>query len=230
MPLCRVPKKTLGKDAFCRVPKNGTRQNTSLPSARKKALSKDAFCRVPKKNTRQSYLCRVPKKTLGKAVFAECPIKYTWQSFRHSAKCRFPVVNSATSHSILWAQPWRAGDCWCVGMVRKGICPLLTYDSVHFGWEHRLHAPCMWACTWLQHTLLHVTTDCYMWKRSLHVSVITKNKEKLTKQSQCSKKRIFFIGQIIWIPRTKRKVYVLANKMLEQGRLDRDIYSICYEI
>ena len=87
---CR--KKALGKDSFCRVPKNGTRQNTSLPSARKKALGKDSFCRVPKKNTRQSHLCRVPKKTLGKAVFAECPIKYTRQRFRHSAKCRFPVV------------------------------------------------------------------------------------------------------------------------------------------
>ena len=34
---CR--KKALGKDSFCRVPKNGTRQNTSLPSARKKALA-----------------------------------------------------------------------------------------------------------------------------------------------------------------------------------------------
>ena len=86
-------KKALGKDAFCRVPKNGTRQNTSLPSARKKALGKDSFCRVPKKNTRQSHLCRVPKKTLGKAVFAECPIKYTRQRFRHSAKCRFPIVS-----------------------------------------------------------------------------------------------------------------------------------------
>ena len=68
MPLCRVQKKALGKDAFCRVPKM--------------ALGKIHLCRVPKKNTRQSHLCRAPKKTLGKAVFAECSIKYTRQSFR----------------------------------------------------------------------------------------------------------------------------------------------------
>ena len=72
--------KALGKDAFCRVPKNSTRQNTSLPSARKKALGKDVFCRV--------YFIWHSAKT----VFAECPIKYTRQSLRHSAKCRFPVV------------------------------------------------------------------------------------------------------------------------------------------
>ena len=93
------------KCLFAECQNKGTRQNTSLPSARKKALGKDAFCRVPKngtrqrcilpsaeKNTRQSHLCRVPKKTLGKSVFAECPIKYTRQSFRHSAKCLLPIV------------------------------------------------------------------------------------------------------------------------------------------
>ena len=82
-------KKALGKDAFCRVPKNSTRQNTSLPSARKKALGKDAFCWV-------FFFCWVYFIWhSAKTVFAECPIKYTRQSLRHSAKCRFPVVNFA---------------------------------------------------------------------------------------------------------------------------------------
>ena len=54
-------KKTLGKDAFCRVPKNGTLQNKSLPSA-KKNTRQSHLCRVPKKNIRQSRLCRVPDK------------------------------------------------------------------------------------------------------------------------------------------------------------------------
>ena len=105
MPLCRLSKKELGKDAFCRVPKNGTRQNTSLSSARKKGTrqrrilpsaekwhsAKYIFAECLK-NTRQNHFYRVPKKTLGKAVFAECLIKNTRQSFRHSAKCRFSVV------------------------------------------------------------------------------------------------------------------------------------------
>ena len=79
MPLCRVPEtKTLGKDAFCRVPKNSTRQNTSLPSVRKKALGKDAFCRVPKNDTRQNTsLPSAEKKysakpSLSSVFFAEC--------------------------------------------------------------------------------------------------------------------------------------------------------------
>ena len=79
------------KPALCRVPE-------ALPSVFYRALGKDGLCRVPnkthsaKKTLDKMHLCRVPKKTLGKAVFAECPIKYTRQSFRHSAKCRFPVV------------------------------------------------------------------------------------------------------------------------------------------
>jgi len=43
----------------------------------------------------------VPKKTLGKAVFAECLIKYTRQNFRHSAKGRFPVVICPTIVSFV---------------------------------------------------------------------------------------------------------------------------------
>ena len=54
-------KKALGKDAFCRVPKNGTRQNTSLPSAEKKHSAKSSLPSA-EKNTRQSRLCRVPDK------------------------------------------------------------------------------------------------------------------------------------------------------------------------
>ena len=46
----------------------------------KKTLGKDVFCRV--------YFIWHSANT----VFAECPIKYTRQSLRHSAKCRFPVV------------------------------------------------------------------------------------------------------------------------------------------
>ena len=104
MPLCRVSKEALGKDAFCRVPKNklgkmplcrvskkGTRQRRILPSAEKWHSAKYIFAEYLK-NTRQNHFCRVPKKTLGRAVFAECPLKNTRQSFRHSAKCRFPLV------------------------------------------------------------------------------------------------------------------------------------------
>ena len=91
--LCQVPKKALGKDVFCRVPKNDTRQNTSLPSAekntRQKTLCKAIFV--------ECFFCRVYFIWhSAKTVFAECPIKYTRQSFRHSAKCRFRVVIHAT--------------------------------------------------------------------------------------------------------------------------------------
>jgi len=54
-------KRALGKDAFCRVPKNGTRQNTSLPSAEKKHSAKPSLPSA-EKNTRQSRLYRVPDK------------------------------------------------------------------------------------------------------------------------------------------------------------------------
>ena len=43
------------------VKKNNTRQKSSLPSV-KKTLGKEALCRVSKKNTRQRRLCRVPEK------------------------------------------------------------------------------------------------------------------------------------------------------------------------
>ena len=102
-------KKALGKDVFCRVPKNSTRQNTSLPSARKSHSAKTHFAVCRKIALGKIHLCRVPEKSTWQrrilssvfflpSVFylalgiAECPIKYTRQSFRHSAKCRFPVV------------------------------------------------------------------------------------------------------------------------------------------
>jgi hypothetical protein len=34
----------------------------------------------------------LPSAALGKVIFAECPIKGTQQSHRHSAKARIPVV------------------------------------------------------------------------------------------------------------------------------------------
>jgi hypothetical protein len=37
----------------------------------------------------------LPSAALGKAGFAECPIKSTRQSHRHSAKARIPVVHIA---------------------------------------------------------------------------------------------------------------------------------------
>ena len=67
-------KKTLGKEALCRVSKKNTRQRSSLPSVKKtlgkeslcrvlkKTLGKEPLCRVSKKNTRQRWFCRVPEK------------------------------------------------------------------------------------------------------------------------------------------------------------------------
>jgi hypothetical protein len=34
----------------------------------------------------------LPRAILGKVVFAECPIKSTWQRLRHSTKARIPIV------------------------------------------------------------------------------------------------------------------------------------------
>ena len=89
---------------FAECQKNNTRQISSLPSV-KKTLGKDALCRVSKKNTRQrdslpsvkkysanSLFAECQKKTLGKGVFAECPKKNTRQTTWHSAKSRSPVV------------------------------------------------------------------------------------------------------------------------------------------
>jgi hypothetical protein len=39
----------------------------------------------------------LPSVTLGKNVFAECPIESTGQSAEHLAKTRIPVVNDSSS-------------------------------------------------------------------------------------------------------------------------------------
>jgi hypothetical protein len=54
----------------------------------------------------------LPSAALGKVGFAECPIKSTRQSRRHSAKSRIPVVlwrrgNTARHHHL-----WRRGVTW----------------------------------------------------------------------------------------------------------------------
>ena len=84
---------------ICQGQKKCTRQKASLPSAKTKALGKIHLCRVPEKNTRQRrilpcvFVCRVYFIWhSANTVFAECPIKYTRQSLRHSANRRFPVV------------------------------------------------------------------------------------------------------------------------------------------
>ena len=86
MPLCRLSKKELGKDAFCRVPKNGTRQNTSLSSARKKG-------------TRQRRILPSAEKWhSAKYIFAECQKK-------HSAKPSLPSAGKNTRQSCLCRVP-----------------------------------------------------------------------------------------------------------------------------
>ena len=58
---------------FAECQNKGTRQNTSLLSARKTALGKDAFCRVPKNSTRQNtYLSSTRKRHSAKTHFAVC--------------------------------------------------------------------------------------------------------------------------------------------------------------
>ena len=78
--LCRVSgslpsaeSRALGKDTFCRVPKNstrrtaGTRQNNSLPSAGHIALGKAALCRVLAcGHSAKPIFAECLKKTLGK--------------------------------------------------------------------------------------------------------------------------------------------------------------------
>ena len=58
----------------------------------KKTLGKEALCRVLKKHSAKSLFAECQKKTLGKGVFAECPKNNTRQTTWHSAKSRSPVV------------------------------------------------------------------------------------------------------------------------------------------
>ena len=84
--LCRVQKKTLGKLTY-------------LPSA-KKTLGKQALCRVFFFSTRQTsrfveccFFCRVNYfRHSANGLFAECPMECTRQIFRHSTNAGFPVA------------------------------------------------------------------------------------------------------------------------------------------
>ena len=123
--ICRGQKKCTRQNASLPSAKKGTRQRRILPSAKKWHSAKYIFAECQKKGTRQRRIlpsaekwhspkyifaeCRKKhsakpslssaEKTLGKAAIPECPIKYTRQSFRHSAKCRFPVMRVTDSHS-----------------------------------------------------------------------------------------------------------------------------------
>jgi hypothetical protein len=51
----------------------------------------------------------LPRATLGKVVFAECPIKSTQQRRRHSAKARISVVDTWTTTTTIDS----VGRSWC---------------------------------------------------------------------------------------------------------------------
>jgi hypothetical protein len=52
----------------------------------------------------------LPRATLGKVVFAECPIKSTRQRRRHSAKARIPVVVPLGSNNMDLGASWCTKD------------------------------------------------------------------------------------------------------------------------
>jgi hypothetical protein len=92
-PLCRVPRKTLGKgsvtitwhrDNDFSLPSTKWHSANSLPSARQKVLGKEAVADV------QFAERSLPSVTLGKA-FAECFSSFA-ECLRHSAKELCPVV------------------------------------------------------------------------------------------------------------------------------------------
>jgi hypothetical protein len=96
-PLCRVPKKTLGKgsvtvtvtwrrDSDFSLSSAKWHSANSLPSARQKVLGKEAVVDV------QFAECSLPSVTLSKA-FAECKIAFV-ECLRHSVKELCPVVRS----------------------------------------------------------------------------------------------------------------------------------------
>jgi hypothetical protein len=93
-PLCRVPKKTLGKgsitvtwrrDGDFSLPSTKWHSTKSLPSARQKVLGKEAIADV------QFAERSLPSVTLDK-VFAECFICFA-ECLRHSTKELCPVVD-----------------------------------------------------------------------------------------------------------------------------------------
>jgi hypothetical protein len=92
-PLCRVPKKTLGKgsvtvtwrrDGDFSLSSTKSHSANCLPSARQKVLGKEAVADV------QFAERSLPSVTLGK-VFAECFLGFA-ECLRHSAKELCPVV------------------------------------------------------------------------------------------------------------------------------------------
>jgi hypothetical protein len=51
--------------------------------------------------------CRtLPSAALGKVFFAECAIKSTWQSRRHSAKTRIPIVRGCVCTKSAYGSGW----------------------------------------------------------------------------------------------------------------------------
>jgi hypothetical protein len=98
-PLCRVPKKTLGKgsvtvtwrhDSDFSLPSTKWHSANSLSSARQKVLGKEAVIDV------QFAERSLPSITLGK-VFAECFLGFA-ECLRHSAKELCPVVMRTLMH------------------------------------------------------------------------------------------------------------------------------------
>jgi hypothetical protein len=84
-PLCRVPKKTLGKGSVTVTWRRDG--DFSLPSARQKVLGKETAADV------QFVERSLPSVTLGKA-FAECKIAFA-ECQRHTAKELCPIVRAA---------------------------------------------------------------------------------------------------------------------------------------
>ena len=119
-------KKTLGKDVFCRVPKNSTRQNTSLPSARKKALDKDAFCRVPKNGTPKHIFAECQKfgtqqrRALPSAGFAECGTRQTASlpSARVSTLGKAPSTRPKSASSVVIVMSLSVMKCSLHGKMK----------------------------------------------------------------------------------------------------------------
>jgi hypothetical protein len=88
-PLCRVPKKTLGKGSVTVTWRRDG--DFSLPS------DKWHFAECPTKSTRQRGCCRC---TVRRASFAECKIAFA-ECLRHSAKELCPVVPSVRNVATL---------------------------------------------------------------------------------------------------------------------------------
>jgi hypothetical protein len=99
--LCRVP--TVGSRQRLTAVSSGTAADGPLPRApfaECVALGKLVFAEcLPVPSVQHSVKglfaesLTLPRAALGKAFFAECPTKSTWQRIQHSAKPRIPVVH-----------------------------------------------------------------------------------------------------------------------------------------